>query len=180
MRLERSSSFIYINEPISSSASFHPINHIQTSIRPENQPGRVKKNTPNHFSHTSSKTSSSPSSIFFQQTQKTTMEVTTMATHFFPPTATSNRTLKLSSSVKCSSLSTSFVSPYIGTGGVTSDFSGQKIRPVSLNPTSRKRVGVTMVTYPFHKNSYFVVFVCYFDILCFLWIKILFLGVFIV
>ncbi|PWA42548.1 ATP-dependent Clp protease proteolytic subunit-related protein 4, chloroplastic [Artemisia annua] len=40
----------------------------------------------------------------------------------------------------------------LGTGGVTSDFSGQKIRPVSLNPNSRKRVGVTMVI-PFSRGS---------------------------
>ncbi|KAF5816294.1 putative endopeptidase Clp [Helianthus annuus] len=93
------------------------------------------------------------------------MEVATMASHFFPttrlpsiPNSRNTRPVTASlssypssySSIK-PSLSTNFISPYIG-NSVSSDFSGHKIRPASLNPSSRKRAGVTMVI-PFSRGS---------------------------
>ncbi|KAM0069753.1 putative endopeptidase Clp [Helianthus debilis subsp. tardiflorus] len=83
-----------------------------------------------------------------------------MASHFFPtnahilskPNSTNTRTS--SSSFIKASLSTNFISPYVGTG-ISSDFSGHKIRPASLNPSSSshgKRLGVTMVI-PFSRGS---------------------------
>ncbi|CAH1453842.1 unnamed protein product [Lactuca virosa] len=93
------------------------------------------------------------------------MEVATMASHFFPSArivsktnSRSNRTVPASlsssnSSIKAS-LSTNFTSPFVGSS-ISSDFSGQKIRPASLNPSLSshgKRLGVTMVI-PFSRGS---------------------------
>ncbi|KAM7494030.1 hypothetical protein LguiB_028639 [Lonicera macranthoides] len=66
------------------------------------------------------------------------MEVATMASHFFPSSRmlsshtiskTTNPNRALTSSFRNSSLSTNFISPFVG-----DNFSGQKIRPDSLNP----------------------------------------------
>ncbi|KAD6453418.1 hypothetical protein R6Q59_015300 [Mikania micrantha] len=96
------------------------------------------------------------------------MEVTTMASSFYPskpfvskPNSRNNRPVIASlssspsstSSIKAS-LSTNFISPYVGTG-ISSEFSGCKIRPASLNHSSSshgKRIGVTMVI-PFSRGS---------------------------
>ncbi|KAK9274719.1 hypothetical protein L1049_021970 [Liquidambar formosana] len=90
-----------------------------------------------------------------------TMEVATIASSFAlhtrmsaPSTHSRNRTL--TSSPLRASLSTSLLSPFVG-GSVAGDFSGQKIRPASLNPASfsgshSKRGVVTMVI-PFSRGS---------------------------
>ncbi|XP_047327759.1 ATP-dependent Clp protease proteolytic subunit-related protein 4, chloroplastic [Impatiens glandulifera] len=93
------------------------------------------------------------------------MEVTTVASHFFPVARVSSpmnssrnsfQARSLSSSSPKASLSTNFISHYSG-GSVTADFSGQRIRPASLNPnfssgSSGKRPVVTMVI-PFSRGS---------------------------
>ncbi|XP_076959363.1 ATP-dependent Clp protease proteolytic subunit-related protein 4, chloroplastic-like [Bidens hawaiensis] len=87
------------------------------------------------------------------------MEVTTTmaSSSFFPITTTNSRTNRLvttASSIKSSS-ATSFISPYVRTS-LSSDFSGQKIRPTSLNPNynshAKRRAGVVMVI-PFSRGS---------------------------
>ncbi|KAL3331031.1 hypothetical protein AABB24_034703 [Solanum stoloniferum] len=88
------------------------------------------------------------------------MEAVTIASHFSPATgirlsypascraSAPKRTLRFSTPTK-SSLSTSFISPFVG-GSLLSDLSGQRIRPDSLYPSSStgfipKRAVVTMV-----------------------------------
>ncbi|KAG5592760.1 hypothetical protein H5410_043274 [Solanum commersonii] len=88
------------------------------------------------------------------------MEAVTIASHFSPATgirlsspascraSAPKRNLRFSPSTK-SSLSTSFISPFVG-GSLFSDLSGQRIRPDSLYPSSStgfisKRAVVTMV-----------------------------------
>ncbi|KAJ8526711.1 hypothetical protein K7X08_029188 [Anisodus acutangulus] len=94
------------------------------------------------------------------------MEAMTIASQFSPATgirlsspvtcrsSAPKRTLSFSPSPKCS-LSTSFISPFVG-GSVLADFSGQRIRPDSLRPSSSssraKRAVVTMVI-PFSRGS---------------------------
>lgn len=90
------------------------------------------------------------------------MEISTISSRFpigtrivakpISQTRSSGRTLNVSNglSVKAT-LTYNFIAPFVG-GSVTGDFSGQKIRPVSLNPSSistgsRGKRGVhTMVT----------------------------------
>ncbi|KAK4434876.1 ATP-dependent Clp protease proteolytic subunit-related protein 4, chloroplastic [Sesamum alatum] len=84
-----------------------------------------------------------------------------MASHLFPTTRTTlSPNLILASSSPSSSrrpsLPTSFLSPSVG-GSVLGDFSGLKIRPASLNPSSYSNYGskrgvVTMVI-PFSRGS---------------------------
>ncbi|XP_015085152.1 ATP-dependent Clp protease proteolytic subunit-related protein 4, chloroplastic [Solanum pennellii] len=88
------------------------------------------------------------------------MEAVTIASHFSPATgirlsstaicraSAPKRTLRFSPSTK-SSLSTTFISPFVGSS-LFSDLSGQRIRPDSLYPSSStgfipKRAVVTMV-----------------------------------
>ncbi|KAH0644093.1 hypothetical protein KY289_035067 [Solanum tuberosum] len=88
------------------------------------------------------------------------MEAVTIASHFSPATgirlsspascraSAPKRNLRFSPSTK-SSLSTTFISPFVG-GSLFSDLSGQRIRPDSLYPSSStgfipKRAVVTMV-----------------------------------
>ncbi|KAM7491159.1 hypothetical protein LguiA_034080 [Lonicera macranthoides] len=92
------------------------------------------------------------------------MEVATIASHFFPSSRmlsshtiskTTNPNRALTSSFRNSSLSTNFISPFVG-----DNFSGQKIRPDSLNPITHsspsgsrgKRDVVTMVI-PFSRGT---------------------------
>ncbi|KAA8526001.1 hypothetical protein F0562_007899 [Nyssa sinensis] len=94
------------------------------------------------------------------------MEVATVSSHIFHTTRmlsspTGSRTLNpnraLSSSSIRASLSTNFLSSFVG-GSVCGDFAGQKIRPASLKPCSPssgshgKRGVVTMVI-PFSRGS---------------------------
>ncbi|GMP95645.1 hypothetical protein CsSME_00044608 [Camellia sinensis var. sinensis] len=98
------------------------------------------------------------------------MEVATMASHFFPTTTTTtttttvtrmlssstNRTLSWSS--PRASLSSNFLSPSVA-GSVSGNFSGQKLRPASLNPYSsshsgsRPKRGVVTMVIPFSRGS---------------------------
>ncbi|CAK9184973.1 unnamed protein product [Ilex paraguariensis] len=95
------------------------------------------------------------------------MEVATMASHFFPTTpllsspmssriTPVNRTLNSSSSSSLrASLSTNFLSPFVG-GSVSGDFSGHKIQPDSLKPStsgSRGKRGVVTMVIPFSRGS---------------------------
>ncbi|XP_022892781.1 ATP-dependent Clp protease proteolytic subunit-related protein 4, chloroplastic-like isoform X2 [Olea europaea var. sylvestris] len=83
-----------------------------------------------------------------------------MASHFLPTTRIRlaspcpNPILSAPSSVGAS-LSTSFLSPFVG-GSVLGNFSGHKIRPISLNPyssTSRAKRGVVTMVIPFSRGS---------------------------
>ncbi|XP_073125091.1 ATP-dependent Clp protease proteolytic subunit-related protein 4, chloroplastic isoform X1 [Henckelia pumila] len=81
-----------------------------------------------------------------------------MASHVLPTagiTLSTNPLLTSSSSSFKPSLCTNFLSPIVG-GSVSGDFSGQRICPASLKPTSStsrgKRGGVTMVI-PFSRGS---------------------------
>lgn len=103
------------------------------------------------------------------------MEVATIVSHFFPssrmlssPTIskTTNPNRALTSSFRNSSLSTNFIYPFVG-GSVNGSFSGQKIRPDSLNPFTTsssgsrgKRGVVTMV--PFFQLVHFYIQLVYF------------------
>ena len=94
------------------------------------------------------------------------MEAVTIASQFSPATgvrlsspascrsSAPKRTLSFSPSPK-SSLSTSFISPFVG-GSVLADFSGHRIRPDSLRPSSsssRPKRGVVTMVIPFSRGS---------------------------
>ncbi|GMN72276.1 hypothetical protein TIFTF001_051985 [Ficus carica] len=74
-----------------------------------------------------------------------------------PPIRAQTRSSSSSSSALRASLSSSFLSPFSAAGSLSADFSGHKLRPSSLNPTSSrnskaKRGFVTMVI-PFSRGS---------------------------
>ncbi|KAK9984802.1 hypothetical protein SO802_034327 [Lithocarpus litseifolius] len=72
-----------------------------------------------------------------------------------PPRTSRNVNLNRSFSPKAS-LSTNFVAPFVG-GSVSSDFSGHKLRPSSLNPasfpSSKPKRGVVTMVIPFVRGS---------------------------
>ncbi|XP_050264554.1 ATP-dependent Clp protease proteolytic subunit-related protein 4, chloroplastic [Quercus robur] len=72
-----------------------------------------------------------------------------------PPRTSRNVNLKHSFSPRAS-LSTNFVAPFVG-GSVSSDFSGHKLRPSSLNPasfpSSKPKRGVVTMVIPFVRGS---------------------------
>ncbi|OVA19793.1 ClpP [Macleaya cordata] len=96
------------------------------------------------------------------------MEISTMSSHFSLDTrmvATSpsrtrspGRTLNFSGGVSVkASLNSNLIAPFVG-GSVTGDFSGQKIRPVSFNPSSistgsRGKRGVVTMVIPYLRGS---------------------------
>ncbi|KAL8112559.1 hypothetical protein AgCh_020035 [Apium graveolens] len=85
------------------------------------------------------------------------MEVATIScSHLLPSTRPRTFSSSKRSSIKASSLSTNFLSPFTG-GSVSGDFTGLKIRPHSLNPnapsSSTPKRGVVTMVIPFSRGS---------------------------